>query len=64
MAAELNYARASEMVAMSYLFGYHLPQNITKAKEMFEALSMKGAARGQTVSGDNDQNVTRRSQQL
>ncbi|XP_041352762.1 protein sel-1 homolog 2-like isoform X2 [Gigantopelta aegis] len=50
-AADLNHTRALEYVSFGYLFGDYLPQNITKAKEIFEDLSLRGHPRGQLGLG-------------
>ena len=49
-AANLNHSAAMELVAMAYLFGDHLPQNISKARDLFSLLSLKGSPRGQMVN--------------
>ena len=53
MAAALNHTKAMEMVAMGYIFGTYLKQNVTRAREMLDTLSMSGSPRGQMVGIDD-----------
>ncbi|KAM7451339.1 Protein sel-1 1 [Porites harrisoni] len=46
-----NYTKAQELVALAYLFGDHLPRNITKAVKMLEEIAGKGSAVGQQTLG-------------
>lgn len=46
-----NFTKAQELVALSYLFGDHLPRNITKAVLMLTDLADKGSAVGQQTLG-------------
>ena len=48
-AAELGHVVAMEKVSLAYLFGSHLQQNLTKARELFGKLSDLGSPRGQLV---------------
>lgn len=48
-AADLGHAAAMEKVAMAYLFGDHLKQNLTRARAIFERLALRGSPRGQLV---------------
>lgn len=48
-AAELNHKKAKEYVAFGYLFGDYLPQNVTKASELFVELAEKGSPKAQMV---------------
>lgn len=50
-AASLGHVGAMEKVSFAYLFGSHLPQNLTLAKALFDKLSMLGSARGQLGLG-------------
>lgn len=46
-----NFTKAQELVALSYLFGDHLPRNISKAVLMLTDLADKGSAVGQQTLG-------------
>ncbi|XP_059154982.1 protein sel-1 homolog 1-like [Physella acuta] len=46
-AAELDHKKAKEYVAFGYLFGDYLPQNVTKASELFVELAEKGSPKAQ-----------------
>lgn len=46
----MGHTAAMEKVAFMYLFGNHLPQNLTLAKELFDKLAMSGSPHGQLVS--------------
>lgn len=46
-----NFTKAQELVALSYLFGDHLPRNISKAVLMLTDLANKGSAVGQQTLG-------------
>jgi len=48
-AAELDHVPSMEKVAFAYLYGNHLHQNVSAAKEMLEKLAMLGSPRGQLV---------------
>lgn len=51
MAAELNHTQALEHIGFAHLFGDYMPQDIQKAKSIFEDLSKKGSPRGQLGMG-------------
>ncbi|CAG5129534.1 unnamed protein product, partial [Candidula unifasciata] len=46
-AAELNHTRAKEYLAFGYLFGDYLPQNVTRATELFNELADRGSPKAQ-----------------
>ncbi|KAK3777343.1 hypothetical protein RRG08_062508 [Elysia crispata] len=46
-ASKLNHQQAKEYVAFGYLFGDYLPQNVTKAAQLFEELASRGSPRAQ-----------------
>lgn len=46
-----NFTKAQELVALAYLFGDHLPRNISKAIEMLYDITGKGSAVGQQTLG-------------
>lgn len=46
----MGHKTSREMVAFSNLFGDYLTQNLTRALEMFEELSVEGNTKGQLVS--------------
>ena len=48
-ASKLNHQQAKEYVAFGYLFGDYLPQNVTKAAQLFEELASRGSPRAQMV---------------
>lgn len=48
-AAELDHMPSMEKVAFALLYGNHLHQNVSAAKEMFEKLAMRGSPSGQLV---------------
>ncbi len=49
-AAELNHTESMSLVAEARLFGDHLPQNMSRARELLEQLAVLGHPRGQMVS--------------
>ncbi|KAK2856388.1 hypothetical protein Q5P01_005123 [Channa striata] len=49
--AERGHQKAMEKVAYAMLFGDYMNQNVTKAKEMFERLSIEGSPKAQTALG-------------
>ena len=50
-AALLNHKKAMELVAEALLFGDHMEQNVTRSRELYQALADKGNARGQMGLG-------------
>ncbi|KAL8572082.1 hypothetical protein ACOMHN_026707 [Nucella lapillus] len=46
-AAQLNHFKAKEYVAMAHLFGDHLPQNVSRARELFIELAALGSPKAQ-----------------
>lgn len=50
-AAQLNNVQATERVAFAHFIGDYLPQNFSRARELFEALAEKGNPRGQLGLG-------------
>lgn len=48
-AARYNHSEAQAHLAFGYFLGDYLPQNISKAREMFEDLSQRGSPKGQLV---------------
>ena len=48
-AADLNHKKAKEMVAFGHLFGDYLPQNITRAQELFVERAGQGSPTAQMV---------------
>ena len=56
-AALLNHTAALELVAETRLFGDQLPQNVTRAAELFHQLSMLGSPKGQMVRTKRNQLV-------
>ena len=48
-AVELGHVPSMERVAFAYLYGNHIRQNVSLAKEMFEQLAVLGSPRGQLV---------------
>uniref|UniRef100_H3BAK0 SEL1L2 adaptor subunit of SYVN1 ubiquitin ligase n=1 Tax=Latimeria chalumnae TaxID=7897 RepID=H3BAK0_LATCH len=50
-AADLGSTRAMEKIAYALLFGDQLPQNITAAKILYEALAEEGSPRAHTALG-------------
>ncbi|XP_034018141.1 protein sel-1 homolog 1 [Thalassophryne amazonica] len=49
--AEKGHHKAMEKVAYAMLFGSYMRQNITRAKEMLEKLSVEGSPKAQTALG-------------
>ena len=49
-AAYINQTKSQELTAYAYLFGNHLPMNLTGSKDMFQRLTNKGYPKGQTVN--------------
>ncbi|XP_051867007.1 protein sel-1 homolog 1-like [Pristis pectinata] len=50
-AADLGSTKAMERIAYALLFGDQLPQNVTAAKDLFEALAENGSHKAQTALG-------------
>ncbi|GCB64461.1 hypothetical protein scyTo_0014772, partial [Scyliorhinus torazame] len=50
-AADIGSTKAMERIAFALLFGDQLPQNITAAKDLFEALAENGSHKAQTALG-------------
>ena len=46
-----------EMVAQARLFGDYLPQNISRAQEVYGQLALMGSPRGQMVSSEQISNL-------
>lgn len=49
--SERGHHKAQEKVAYSLLFGDFMTQNVTRAKQMFEKLSVEGSPKAQTALG-------------
>ena len=49
LAAEMDNTKAMEHIAEAYLFGIHMPQNISRARIYSEQLAERGSPRGQMV---------------
>lgn len=49
--SERGHTKAQEKVAYSLLFGDYMPQNVTRARLMFEKLSVEGSPKAQTALG-------------
>jgi len=47
--AEKGHHKAMEKVAYAMLFGDFLPQNVPRAKDLFEKLAVEGSPKAQTV---------------
>ncbi|XP_055957164.1 protein sel-1 homolog 1 isoform X3 [Patella vulgata] len=50
-AANLNHSEALNYVAFAHLFGDYLPNNVTRANEIFEDLAGRGSPKGQLGLG-------------
>ncbi|XP_060687152.1 protein sel-1 homolog 1-like [Hemiscyllium ocellatum] len=50
-AADFGSRKAMERIAFALLFGDQLPQNVTAAKDLFEALAENGSHKAQTALG-------------
>uniref|UniRef100_UPI00398F53D2 protein sel-1 homolog 1-like isoform X3 n=1 Tax=Pristiophorus japonicus TaxID=55135 RepID=UPI00398F53D2 len=50
-AADIGSTKAMERIAYALLFGDQLPQNVTAAKDLFEALAENGSHKAQTALG-------------
>ncbi|XP_007890485.1 protein sel-1 homolog 1 isoform X3 [Callorhinchus milii] len=50
-AADMGSTKAMERIAYALLFGDQLPQNVTAAKDLFEALAENGSHKAQTALG-------------
>ncbi|XP_038662837.1 protein sel-1 homolog 1-like isoform X3 [Scyliorhinus canicula] len=50
-AADIGSTKAMERIAFALLFGDQLPQNVTAAKDLFEALAENGSHKAQTALG-------------
>lgn len=49
----MNHTLAMDKVALAYLFGDFVVQNVTKAHEIFEKMASMGLAQGQRVGIDS-----------
>jgi SEL1 protein len=49
-AAELNHPQAMDLLASAHLFGDHVPQNMTRSRQIYEHLASLGYPQGQRVS--------------
>lgn len=49
--SDKGHTKAMEKVAYALLFGDFMPQNVTRAKQMFEKLSVEGSPKAQTALG-------------
>lgn len=56
-ASELGNRKATAMIAWEMLFGVEVPQNITRAREIFEELAPEGVAEAHMVSNTNQRNL-------
>ena len=48
-AADMNHTSAMDKVAIAYLFGDHVSQNVSRALELFNKLAAMGYPQGQRV---------------